>query len=43
MALKLGKQAVRNYLKLTCQYKLNIFADTKVSAAEDHGENYTNV
>ena len=36
-------QAVRNYLKLTCEYKLHIVSDTKVGAVKDHCENYMKV
>ena len=40
---KLDKQALRNYLKLTCEYELHILPNTKVSAAKDHGKNYMKV
>ena len=36
--LKLDKQALRNYLKLTCKYELHISPNTKVSATKDHGK-----
>ena len=42
-AFKFDKQALRSYLKLTCEYELNILPNTKVSAAKDHGENYMKV
>ena len=40
MALKLGDQALRSYLKLACEYKLHILPNTEVSTAKDHGKNY---
>ena len=42
-AFKLDNQALRSYLKLTCEYELNISPNTKVSATEDHGESYIKV
>ena len=38
MALKLRIQALRSYLKLTCENNLHILSSTKVCVAEDHGE-----
>ena len=43
MALKLGSQALRSYLKLACEYKLHILPNTEVSTAKDHGKNYMKV
>ena len=40
MALKLRIHALRNYLKLTCEYELHILPNKKVSAAKGHGQNY---
>ena len=39
-ALNLGKQALRSYLSLICEYELYIFPDKKVNTAKDHGKNY---
>ena len=38
--LKLGTQNLGSYMKLTCEYEVDILSNTKVSLAEDHGENY---
>ena len=35
-ALKLGTQALRSYLKVSCQYELYILLNTRVSVAKDH-------
>ena len=43
MAFKLDKQALRNYLKLSCEYELHIVPNTEVSTTEDHGKNYMKV
>ena len=42
-AFKSDKQALRSYLKLTCEYELHILPTTKVSAAKDHGKYYMKV
>ena len=42
-SFKLNKQALRSYLKLTCEYEFHILPNTKVSAAKDHGKNYMKV
>ena len=42
-ALKLGTQSLRSYLKVSCQYDVHIFPNTKVTIAKDHGENYMKV
>ena len=42
-AFKLDKQALRSYLKLTCEYELHILPNTKVSDAKDHGKSYMKV
>ena len=42
-ALKLGVQALRSYLKVTCKYELYILPDTIISAAKDHSKNYMKV
>ena len=41
--LKLGMQALRSYLKVTCKHEVHILSYTKFSAAMDHGENYAKV
>ena len=43
MALILGVYALRNYLKLTCEYELHSLSNKKVSGAKDHGKNYIKV
>ena len=43
VALKPAIQALRSYMKLTCENELHVFSDTKVSVAKDVGENYMNV
>ena len=43
ISFKLDKQALRSYLKLTCEYELHILPNTKVSAAKGHGKNYMEV
>ena len=43
MGLKKGIQVLRSFLNPTCEYELQILPNTKVSAAEDHGENYMKV
>ena len=37
--LKLCINALRGYLKLSFEYELDIFPNTKVGAAKDHAEN----
>ena len=39
VAFKLDKQALKSYLKLTCEYELRILPNTKVGASKDHGKN----
>ena len=41
--LKLSIQALRSYLKLSCEYELHILPITKTSAAEDEDKNYIKV
>ena len=43
VALKLAIEALKSYLKLTCQYQFHILLNEKVSAAKDHGKNYMKV
>ena len=38
-----GVRAVRNYLKLICEYELHSLPNKKVSRAKDHGKNYIKV
>ena len=38
-----GAEALRSYLKLTCEYELHTLSNVKVGATKDHGENYMNV
>ena len=38
--LKLGTQNLGSYMRLTCEYELDILSNTKGSLAKDHGENY---
>ena len=38
--LKLGTQNLGSYMRLTCEYDLDILSKTKGSLAKDHGENY---
>ena len=40
---KLGIQAPRSYLRLTCKYERHILPNTKVTSAKDHGKNYMKV
>ena len=40
---KLDEQALRSYLKLTCEHQLHILPNTEVSTAKDHGKNYMKV
>ena len=42
-ALKLGIQALRNYLKLTCECELLALPNAKVNVAKDHGKNHMNI
>ena len=42
MVFKLAIQTLRSYFKLSCEYELYIFANTKISAAKDDGEIYIN-
>ena len=37
--LKLGTQNLGSYMRLTCEYDLDILSNTKGSLAKDHGEN----
>ena len=43
MDLKLGIQALRSYLKLTCEYGRHILSNTNVSPVKDNGKNYMKV
>ena len=43
MASKLGIQAMGSYLKLPCEYELQILSNIKVSVTKNHDENYTKV
>ena len=43
MALRRGIEALGNYLKLNCEYKLHILLNTKVGTVKDHGKNYIKV
>ena len=36
-ALKLGEQALKSYLKITCEFQLHISPNKKVSVAKDCG------
>ena len=36
-ALKLSTQALKNYLKITCEFRLHILPTSKLSAAKDYG------
>ena len=36
-ALKLGEQAPKSYLKISCEFQLHILSNKKVSAAKDYG------
>ena len=38
--LKLGTQNLGSYMRLTCEYELDILSNTKGSLAKNHGENY---
>ena len=38
-ALILGVPALRNYLKLICEYELHSLPNKKVGGAKDHGKN----
>ena len=38
--LILRTQNLGSYMRLTCEYELNTLSNTKVSLANDHGENY---
>ena len=42
-ALILGVHALRSYLKLICEYKLQSVPNKKVSGAKDDSKNYINV
>ena len=37
--LKLGTQNLGSYMRLTCEYELDILSNTKGSLAKNHGEN----
>ena len=39
--LKLGTQNLASYMRLTCEYELDILSNAKGSLAKDHGENNT--
>ena len=41
--LKLGIQNLGSYMRLTCEYELDILSNPKVSLAKIHGENYMNL
>ena len=43
MALISGIQALRGYLKLSCELELHTLLNTKVSTAKDCGKNYMKV
>ena len=36
-ALKLGEQALKSYLKITCEFQLHTLPNKKVSATKDCG------
>ena len=38
--LKLGTEHLGSYMRLTCQYELDILSNTKGSLTKDHGEKY---
>ena len=42
-ALKLGMQNLRSYMRLTCEYELDILTNTEVSLTKDHVENYMKI
>ena len=42
-AIKLDKQALRSYLKPTCEYELHTLPNAKANVAKDHGKNYTKI
>ena len=42
-ALIPGVHALESYLKLICEYELQILPNTKVNAAKDHGKNYMKI
>ena len=42
-ALESGKQTLRNYLKLTCEYQFHTLSNEQVSAAKDDGESYMKI
>ena len=39
----LDVHALRNYLKLICEYELHSLPNKKVSGAKDHGKNYIKI
>ena len=41
--LKLGTQNLGSYMRLTCEYELDILSNIKGSLAKDHGENNMNL
>ena len=42
-AFKLDKQALRNYLRVSCEHELHILPNTKVDTPKDNGKNCTKV
>ena len=42
-ALILRVHALRNYVKLICEYELHSLPNKKISGAKDHGKNYIKV
>ena len=43
IALNLGIQVLRSYLKLTCEYEIHLLTNTEVSTAKNHSESYMKV
>ena len=41
--LKSGVQNLGSYMRLTCEYELDILSNTKGSLGKDHGENNMNL
>ena len=41
--LKSGTQNLGSYMRLTCEYELDILSNTKGSLGKDHGENNMNL
>ena len=42
-ALKLGIQALRSYLKMTCEYELYTLSNERVGATKGYGKNHMKV